>query len=77
MGRREVQQGCIKGIELPGASEHQTVAQFADDTSLSIRGEEVYVLATVETLNRFCSTSGLLINESKSTAYFWDPGGRE
>jgi hypothetical protein len=34
--KKEVQLGRIKGIEFPGALEHQTVAQFADDTSLSI-----------------------------------------
>jgi hypothetical protein len=34
--KKETQQGCIKGIDLPRAIEPQTIAQFADDTSLSI-----------------------------------------
>jgi hypothetical protein len=49
----EVQQGCIKGIKLLEALEPQMVTQFANDSSLSIRGEEPYVQATVDTLLNF------------------------
>jgi hypothetical protein len=62
--KREVGQGRICGIQLPRATESQTIAQFADDTSLSIRGEVNSVAATVETLNRFSFASGLVINEA-------------
>jgi hypothetical protein len=68
-----VRQGRIRGIELPGAFEPQTIAQYADDTSLSIRGEEVHVQAAADTLQHFSRASGLIINESKSAAYFWAP----
>jgi hypothetical protein len=71
--KREVRLGRIRGIELPGAFEPQTIAQYADDTSLSIRGEEVHVQAAADTLQHFSRASGLIINESKSAAYFWAP----
>jgi hypothetical protein len=71
--KREAQCKRIKGIVLPGALEQQNIAQFADDTSLSLAAEEDTVLATRDTLSRFCTASGLLINEEKSIAYYWDP----
>jgi hypothetical protein len=69
-----VQQGKIQGIHLLGASEPQTVAQFADDTSLTICGDEAPVSAIVTTLQRFKSALGLMINDIKSTAYHWNHG---
>jgi hypothetical protein len=33
------------------------------------------VLAAKDTLNKFCCTFGLMINEQKSAAYFWHPQG--
>jgi hypothetical protein len=71
--KREARQGRIQGINLPGASEPQIIAQFADDTSLFITAKELPVRATHEVLQRFCTTSSLLINKSKSSAYFWHP----
>jgi hypothetical protein len=75
--KREVQQGRFKGIDLPGAPEPQTIAQYADYTSLTIRGEEPFVRTTVKTLQLFSSASGLLINENKSSAYYWHPRGSD
>jgi hypothetical protein len=75
--KREVQQGRIKRIDLPGAPKPQTIAQYADDTSLTIRGEEPFVCAIVETLQLFSGASGLFINENKSSAYYWHPGGSD
>ena len=46
-----------------------------DDTSLSIRGEEGPVAATVATLSRFSIASSLMGNEEKSSAYLWLPNG--
>jgi hypothetical protein len=65
--------GRICGINLLGATEQQTIAQYADDTSLSIRGEEASVKATMDTLQNFSGASGLVINEYKSLAYYWHP----
>jgi hypothetical protein len=73
--KREVGRGRIKGINLPGAPETQIIAQFADDTSLFIRGEEGPMRATAETLQQFSLASGLVINDSKSFAYYWAPQG--
>jgi hypothetical protein len=73
--KREVQKRHIKGIQLPGALEEQVIAQFADDTSLSIYAAEAPVKATMETLNKFSTASRLIINEEKSATYHWEPGG--
>jgi hypothetical protein len=72
--KREAQRGCISGIDLPGAEEQQIIAQFANDTSLSIRGEEASVLATRDILQRYYDASGL-INKGKSSAYYSQPQG--
>jgi hypothetical protein len=69
----EACQGRIQGIEIPGAHEPQIMAQFADDTSLFVTAEELPVHATRDTLQSFCTASGLLINEKKNSAYFWHP----
>jgi hypothetical protein len=66
--KKKVQQGRIRGIDLLGALESQTIAQFANDTLLTKRKEEPYVRATVHTLNQFSQASGLIINETKSIA---------
>jgi hypothetical protein len=73
--KREVSKGQIQGINLPGASEPQKIAQFANDMLLSVKGEEGPVQATVDTLQQFSLASGLVINESKSSAYYWAPQG--
>ena len=68
--KREVCMGQIQGIRLLGALEAQTITQFADNTSLSIRGEEALVCAIVHTLQSLSHASGLVINEAKSLAYY-------
>jgi hypothetical protein len=42
--------GRIQGISLPRVPEQQLIAQFANDTSLSIAAEYHYVQATCLTL---------------------------
>jgi hypothetical protein len=42
---------------------------------MTIKGEEETVLATVDTLELFCSGFGLSLNVEKSTAYWWEPRG--
>lgn len=63
--------GQIQGIDLSRGKEPQTIAQFVDDTLLSIVGEEAFIQAMVNTLQQFCLASGLVIYEGKSTTYFW------
>jgi hypothetical protein len=48
----------------------QVVSQYTDDTTLFLRGEELYVSNAVDLFERFCSASGLLLNWSKSAAYW-------
>jgi hypothetical protein len=51
--KSEIQQGRIQGIQLPSSTEQQTILQYADDTSLTLRGEEQVVKQTVATLSTF------------------------
>jgi hypothetical protein len=60
----------IVGIKLPTVPIFQVISQYADDTTLFIRGEERFVQNSVELLDNFCSISGLLINWLKSEAYW-------
>jgi hypothetical protein len=64
------QEGLIRGIKLPTVPLFEVISQYADDTTLFLKGEERYVSSIVELLDRFCTALGLLLNWSKSTA-FW------
>jgi hypothetical protein len=72
----EMQRQRIQGLNLPGIAAQQTTLQYANDTSLFLRGEEQVVRNTIELLNTFSFGSRLLFNWNKSMAYHWDPGGR-
>jgi hypothetical protein len=69
--KAEERVGRIRGISLLGSQEHQTIAQYADDSSLTLRGEEYVVTNTVTTLNTFSVATGLQLNWDKSSAYWW------
>lgn len=60
----EVSRGRIRGIDLPNSPDQQVIAQYADDTSMTIRTEENFVCNTVSFLHTFSSASGLVINWS-------------
>jgi hypothetical protein len=51
------------------------LAQYADDTSLTLLGEERPTRAAVRTLEAFCLGSGLILNWNKSGGYWKDRGG--
>jgi hypothetical protein len=70
MAQQAARDGHIKGIKLPSIPIFQLMCQYADDTTLFLRGEEPIVNNAIEILEQFCSTSGLLINWSKSAAYW-------
>jgi hypothetical protein len=73
----EAQEGLIKGIKLPTVPLYQIISQYADNTTLFLRGEERYVNNSVELLERFCYVSGLLLNWTKSAAFWqYTNGGR-
>jgi hypothetical protein len=69
--KAEASIGHIRGITLPGTLELQIILQYADDSSLTLRGEEPTVVHTVSILNQFSEVSGLTLNWSKSRAYWW------
>jgi hypothetical protein len=70
--KREAAQGRITGIHLPGI----IVLQYANDTSLTLAGEQQCVTHTISTLRTFSFGLGLFLNWSKSAGYWWDPSGR-
>lgn len=61
--------GNIKGVKLPGTEEQQFILQYADDTSITISAEKALVQQLVSELETFATTSGLVINWEKSSAY--------
>jgi hypothetical protein len=70
MVKSEVASGLIRGITLPDGTRQQVIAQYADDTSLTLRGEEEPVRMAIFTLEVLCASSGLTINWSKSCGYW-------
>jgi hypothetical protein len=68
--KTEVDVGRVKGIQLPIKSLQQVLAQFADDTSFILLGEEGSVRHLVSVLDSFCLASGLVFNWLKSSAYW-------
>jgi hypothetical protein len=67
--------GRIRGISLPRSQEQQIMAQYADDSSLILRGEEYVVNNAVMTLDSFSTATGLQLNWDKSSAYWWKQEG--
>jgi len=53
-------------------------AQYADDASLIVLGEELSMTTAISTLETFCTGSGLVMNWDKSSGYWQssDPQGR-
>ena len=62
MVKKEVTAGTVKGIQLPFGDSQQVIAQYANDTSMTLLGEEELVKRLILTLETFCSSSGLIIN---------------
>jgi len=63
--------GNIQGIRLPNCEFFQLLTQHADDTSLSIQGQERALRNTISLLDRFERASGLSINWIKSVLYWF------
>lgn len=62
--------GRIKGISLPFEHRQQILAQYADDTSFTLLGEEESVRSLIYLLETFCLASGLVINWHKSSGHW-------
>jgi hypothetical protein len=70
MVKREVDEGRIRGIDLPFEGRQQVTLQYADDMSFTLNGEEGSVRRLIQILDIFCLGSGLEFNWLKSSA-FW------
>lgn len=57
-----MEQGVVKGIRLRGGERQQVSAQFANDTSFTLLGEERLVKETIGKVDQFCCGSGLVLN---------------
>jgi hypothetical protein len=66
----ELEEGRIKGIELPFGNRQQIITQYADDTSFTLKGEEEPVKNLIYLLDTFCAASGLVLNWRKSSGYW-------
>ena len=64
------EQGRINGVKLPKIKRQKLTLQFADDTSFIVRVDYGSISILVSILHSFSLASGLLINWSKSGAYW-------
>lgn len=58
----EALNGNILEIQLPTLGHQQVIAQYTDDTSLTLLEEEYSVRALIYTLETFCMASRLVLN---------------
>jgi hypothetical protein len=70
MAALEAAVGRLKGIQLPVENRQQLMAQYADDTSVTLLGEEEPTRNLIYFLDTFCLASGLVINWHKSNGYW-------
>lgn len=66
--KNQVDAGLIKGISLP-IGRQQVLLQYADNTGLTLQGEQDSVQHLITTLQVFCKASGLDLNWAKSRAF--------
>jgi hypothetical protein len=62
--------GRVKGIKLPVEDRQQIVAQYVDDMSFTLLGEEESVRYLIYTLETLCLGSGLVLNWQKSSGHW-------
>lgn len=70
MVTKEMVDGNVQGISLPFHGQQQIMAQYADDTSFTLLGEEPKVKFLINTLKSICMATGLILNWSKSCGYW-------
>jgi hypothetical protein len=66
----ELAAGWVKGIKLPIGDRQQIIAQYADDTSFTLLGEEEPVRNLIYMLDTFCLAPGLVLNWHKSSGHW-------
>lgn len=70
MVMKEATLGKVQGIKLLFPGHQQILAQYTEDTSFTLVGEETKVRNLIQTLNTFCLATGLVLNWSKSNGYW-------
>jgi hypothetical protein len=68
--KRASETGAIQGITLPDEVGNQVILQYVDDTSFNLVGTEQNLENAIILLDLFHLASGLLINWTKSIAYW-------
>ena len=74
MVSQEMRAGRVQGISLPFEGHQQIIAQYADDTSFTLFGDEEKVTCLIYLLQMFCLATGLVLNWMKSSGY-WNQRG--
>ena len=74
MVTQEMWEGRVQGISLPFEGRQQIIAQYADDTSFTLLGDEGKVRCLVYLLETFCLATRLVLNWSKSSGYWKQKG---
>jgi hypothetical protein len=62
MVKQELELGKVLGIELLGEGKQQVIAQYMDDTSLTLRGEKGSFKKLIYTVDTFYLSSELVLN---------------
>ena len=75
MVSQEMRAGRVQGISLPFEGRQQIIAQYADDTSFTLFGNEEKVRCLVYLLETFCLATELVLNWSKSNGYWKQTDG--
>jgi hypothetical protein len=75
MIKTEVAVGVVKEIKLPGGTRQQVIAQYANDTSSTLLGEEESLRCLIYILETFCLSFGLVLNWNKSSGYWKSANG--
>ena len=70
--KKAVKEKRLRGVVLPGDKKQQCISQYADDSSLMVRGEKRDIDELVKLLKTFSEASGMEINWDKSCAYWFD-----
>lgn len=70
MVTKEMELGSVQDISLPVLGRHQIMAQYADDTSFTLLGDEEKVKNLIHILKTFCAASRLVLNWAKSCGYW-------
>ena len=70
--KKAITEGRLRGITLPCGNKQQIISQYADDSSVVVRGDKKYVEELVKILMVFSDTSKIEIKWNKSCVYWFD-----